>query len=86
MSFFRSVYKPAGPADSRATLEAMSEWDGEGQRREVLIEVRDRSQRLANDRTSGRLARGWKPVPTGVHPRWGSPLRRQLRRVDDAGP
>jgi len=81
---FRSVYNPAVAELIPATLEAMAEWDGEGQPPdEVLSQFAIDLKRLANDRTSGRLAEGMNRFRPGTSSVVQSTAR-QLRRVDDA--
>ncbi len=80
---FRSVHNPNVADLIPATLERMEDWDGEGVPGvEVLNQFAIELKRLANDRTSGRLAGEVNRVLPGASSLIQSTARR-MRAVDD---
>ncbi|MBV7377667.1 ABC transporter permease [Maritimibacter dapengensis] len=81
---FRSAYNPTVAELVPASLEALAEWDGEGQPSEaVLTQFAVDMKRLANDRTSGQLAEEINRNLPGTSSVVKSTAR-NLRRVEDA--
>lgn len=81
---FRSAYNPTVAELIPASLETLSEWDGtERPSDDVLSQFAIDLKRLANDRTSGRLAEEINRFQPGTSSVVKSTARK-LRRVDDA--
>lgn len=81
---FRSVYEPTVADLIPETLDAMSDWDGEGLPDErIMNQFALELKKLANDRTSGRLAGEVNRSLPGTSSVIQSSARR-VRAVDDA--
>ena len=81
---FRSIYEPTVADLIPDTLDKMADWDGqEMPSPEVMNQFALDLKRLANDRTSGRLAGEINRSLPGASSVIQSSAR-QLRRVDDA--